>query len=175
VQLRCDEPRSAGASGQSTHIERLRRHAGQPTVVCSKCDGLVSPPEHLIEHFTRCSDNRRPSVLRPSGPPARSYKGAYASWVTESPAPAGRPTSSSQNGESSERPTLPPGGDFQIHQRDRPMPHRLISSRQFCFFQSTSHISVRSRKLVYHEEERIRMFRAACVTFRERPSPGKLF
>lgn len=38
--------------------------AGQPTVVRSKCDELVSPPEQLAEHLPRCSTDRRLSVLK---------------------------------------------------------------------------------------------------------------
>ena len=28
-------------------IEKVSRHIGQPTVICPKCDRLVSPPERL--------------------------------------------------------------------------------------------------------------------------------
>jgi hypothetical protein len=45
-------------------IEIVSRHIGQPTVICPKCDKLVSPPEQLIEHFTGCSTDRRLSVLK---------------------------------------------------------------------------------------------------------------
>ena len=38
--------------------------AGQPTVVCPKCDEFVSPPEQLTEHFPKCSTDRRLSVLK---------------------------------------------------------------------------------------------------------------
>jgi len=40
-----------------------RRRVGQPTVVCPKCEKLVSPPERLAKHFARCE---RQAVLKPS-------------------------------------------------------------------------------------------------------------
>jgi hypothetical protein len=45
-------------------IERVSKHVGQPTVICPKCYKFVSPPEQLVEHFTRCSTDRRSSVLK---------------------------------------------------------------------------------------------------------------
>ena len=45
-------------------IEIVSTHAGQPIVVCPKCDEVVSPPEQLAEHFPRCSTDRRLSVLK---------------------------------------------------------------------------------------------------------------
>ena len=45
-------------------IEIVSTHAGQPIVVCPKCDEVVSPPEQLAEHFPKCLANRRLSVLK---------------------------------------------------------------------------------------------------------------
>jgi hypothetical protein len=35
-----------------------------PTVECPGCQKLVSPPERLAVHFSRCSSGRRSSVLK---------------------------------------------------------------------------------------------------------------
>jgi len=52
---------------RNTHpfVERVRRHIGQPTIVCPKCEKLVSPPEQLIEHYAECSRSGE-RLFRPS-------------------------------------------------------------------------------------------------------------